>query len=315
MDEVIRRVFWGRDEAAVGALWEEALGGTWPAVPAALASRMADGSHLVAERDGAALGLVTTAYDGGQRGAITALLVAPRERRRGLGTALLEAGTAALRSQGASTIGVGGLPGPYFWPGAPTNLPGAQEFLERRGGSFTDVRIDMILDVRGYLAPAAVRERAAAAGVAFTLATPAEADEILTFEAQHFPRWLGSFRRALEHRQFDEVLLARDRGGTLVGTALVERPHPAFLWNRLLPGAGQLGVVGVAEAARGRGVGLALSARGCEILAERGTPLVYLAWVWSAGWYAQLGFRIWRVYLRGALGRAPGSGDAGHAGG
>jgi beta-N-acetylhexosaminidase len=309
MEVDIRRVAWARDEAAVVALWEEALGDHWPVVTAALARRLR--SAFVAERAGVPLGLVATAHDGGPQGAVTALLVRPGERGGGVGTRLLDAAVAALRAQGASSITLGGLPGPYFWPGVPTNLPGAQAFLERRGAAFSDVRIDMTLDLRGYRVPTEVIERP---GVHLALAAAADAAEVLAFETRHFPRWVGSYRGALDAGRFDEVLLARDGDGALVGTAMVERPDPAFAWDRLLPGAGELGVVGVAEAARGRGVGLALSARGCQILAERGTPVVYLAWVWSAGWYAQLGFRIWRVYLRGALASALISGDAGRAG-
>jgi predicted N-acetyltransferase YhbS len=300
-DVVIRRVSWPADEASLLALWEAVLGGTWPVVPAGLARRLGTGTHFVAERAGAAVGLVATAHAGADQGAVTALLVHPGERKRGLGTELLGAGVACLRASGVSTIALGGLPGPYFWPGVPTNLEGAQTFFERRGAAFTDLRTDMTLDLGGYVTPPGVMERAEAAGVRFSLASPADAPVVLAFEAAHFPRWLGSFRRVLDAGRFDEVLLARDGTGALVGTALAERPDPQFLWNRLLPGAGELGVVGVAEAARGRGIGLALSARGCEILAERGTPSVYLAWVWSTGWYAQLGFRIWRVYLRGFL--------------
>jgi ribosomal protein S18 acetylase RimI-like enzyme len=219
-----------------------------------------------------------------------------------VGTRLLATAASALRAQGAREINLGGPPGPYLWPGVPTNLEGAQRFFETRGAAFTETRTDMKLDLSSYVTPSGVMERAAAADVRFSVATPADTESILTFEATHFPRWLGSFEAAIENGRHDEVLLVRDARGDLVGTAMIERPDPAFVWDRLMPGAGQLGVVGVAEPARGRGIGLALSARGCEILADRGVRHVYLAWVWSPGWYAQLGFRVWRVYLRGALG-------------
>jgi ribosomal protein S18 acetylase RimI-like enzyme len=310
---LVRRLSVPGDEAAVVALWGEALGASWPVASAALARRLREGTHLVAERGGELLGLAATQHDGGSRGAVTALLVAPRARGSGMGSRLLDEAVAALRGQGATEINLGGLPGPYFWPGVPTNLDGAQRFFERRGAAFTDLRTDMTLALAGYTTPPGVLERAAACGVGFALAAPADAAAVLAFEAEHFPRWLGSFRRALDGGRFEEVLLARDESGALVGTALIERTDARFVWQPLLPGAAEMGVVGVAEAARGRGIGLALSARGCELLAARGARQVYLAWVWSPGWYAQLGFRIWRVYLRGALTPAatgPGSGPA-----
>ena len=300
---VIRPVAAGDDEA-VASLWREVLGDSWPVAPAALAGqlRAPSAAHFLAERaGGGAVGLVLAHHEEGSTGAVAALLVRREDRRQGIGTRLLDAGVAAMEARGAREIRLGGPPGPYLWPGVPTNADGAQAFFERRDGAFTDVTSDLTLDLRGYATPPAVSGRAAAAGVVFALATPADEVELLRFEEEHFPRWHGTFARALAAGRHHDVVLAR-LGGAVVGSALLDPPDPGFVWDPLLPGAGQFGVVGVAEHARHRGVGLALSARCCELQQERGVPLVYVGWVWSAGWYAQLGCRVWRVYLRGSRG-------------
>jgi N-acetylglutamate synthase-like GNAT family acetyltransferase len=65
----------------------------------------------------------------------------------------------------------------------------------------------------------------------------------------------------------------------------------------LVPGAvGAFGCVGVDPAARRRGIGLAMVARACELLAARGAEVCYCAYTYLEDWYVQLGFTRWRGY-------------------
>jgi beta-N-acetylhexosaminidase len=59
---------------------------------------------------------------------------------------------------------------------------------------------------------------------------------------------------------------------------------------------GALGTVGVAAARRGQGIGLALVARGSEILKEQGINQCHISWVVLLDFYGKLGYRTWRSY-------------------
>lgn len=52
----------------------------------------------------------------------------------------------------------------------------------------------------------------------------------------------------------------------------------------------------MAEAWRGRGVGLALAALVTECLREEGVARSYVGWTWLVDWYGRLGYRVWRTY-------------------
>jgi GNAT superfamily N-acetyltransferase len=68
-------------------------------------------------------------------------------------------------------------------------------------------------------------------------------------------------------------------------------------WKTLLgASAGAIGVVGVAESARQRGVGRALVARASEIVRDRGAQHCFIGWTWMIGLYGELGYHVWQEY-------------------
>jgi len=60
---------------------------------------------------------------------------------------------------------------------------------------------------------------------------------------------------------------------------------------------GELGPLGVLEAVRENGIGLALAARVTELLRERGASVRYVGWTWLVDWYGRLGYQVWREYV------------------
>lgn len=287
----------GPDDAALLALWSDALGDVWPATPAGLAERFRTGGHLIAED-----GRVPVAFAGSQvRGdaaSLPLLLVRRANQRRGLGTRMLAALEAEWKRQGARSAALGAGAGPYLWPGVPDNLPGAVAFFARHGWPLTERTADMEASLTGYTTPAWILEREAAAGIRIAQAAPAEAAEVLAFEREHFPEWHDYFQPRFG-RSETGVLVARDTEGRLAGTVLLDPPDPGFVWEPLLPGAGAFGCIGVAEAFRERGIGMALCARSHERLAAAGVRRAFLGWVVLFEWYGKLGYRIWRTYRGG----------------
>jgi beta-N-acetylhexosaminidase len=209
-----------------------------------------------------------------------------------VGTRLLAAGLERLGALGAVTVGLGSGGHDCIWPGVPDDLPAAAGFFAARGWRFDDTVIDLTADLRGYQAPARVGERPGRAGVSIGVMAERDRAEVLAFETVTFPDWVVWFERLGA-----SVLVARDRAGTVVGTLLFSGPPGATIYEPLLgPEAGTIGCVGVAEAARGAGVGSAMVARASELLRDAGTRACHIGWTRRERFYGRLGYRLWRRY-------------------
>ena len=225
-------------------------------------------------------------------GGVQLLLVDPAVRRRGIGTRLLEAGIERLRADGVTSVALGSGGRDYLWPGVPDDLPAAAGFFAARGWRLDDSVIDLTADLRGYQAPAGVGERPGRAGVSIEVMAERDRAEVLTFEAATFPHWMVWFERLGA-----SVMVARGRTGAVVGTLLFSGPPGATIYEPLLgPEAGTIGCVGVADAARGAGVGSAMVARASELLRDAGTRACHIGWTHRERFYARLGYRPWRRY-------------------
>jgi GNAT superfamily N-acetyltransferase len=244
---------------------------------------------LVAEMAGEPAGAV--ALD--PAGSIQLLLVEPARQRQGVGSALLEAALERFASAGAGMPSLGGGGGDYIWPGVPADLAPAVRFFSRRGWSSNEVVSDLTTDLRMYKAPPGVAERAARAGITMAVAGGVELAETLDFERRWFPEWLRWFQQPGV-----SALLARDRDGEVVGSLLLAGPgRCSIYWPMLGEDMATIGVVGVAEPARRRGVGAAMVVRASELLRQAGAGNCHIGWVGLHTFYEQLGYRRWRDYL------------------
>ena len=294
------------DIAAVYLLWQTAIGREWPidfqrfqyilSVPHA--------QHFVAWENGQAIGFVATLQGqswGEWVGHLLVLLVAPARQGQGLGSALHKRALDHLRSAGVHTVQLGGL-SPRFWCGVPTNLPGARAFFQARGWEFDQTVYDLNQDLSQYTTPPAIYQRLAAQQVTLAPAVQADGPEILAFEGREFPNWLKHYERDSRLGDYQDILVARDQNGQVVGTLLMSTPqsHPErtdVVWRVLLGAdAGSMGAVGVAASEQGRGIGIALVARASDLLKERGVRNCYIDWVAITDFYAKLGYQKWRAF-------------------
>jgi len=301
-----------RDGAALFALWDDALGRTWPlaarpfrALLAALGPRHG-GAHVVAEGRAGLLGFAATQVVPGaggtpREGALPALLVATAARRRGIGTALHERALAHLRAAGAGRVQLGGG-SPRLWPGVPTDLLAAAPFFAARGWAFDGLSHDLIRDLRAPYAPALGWGRPPA-GIVLAVATPADLADLLAFERREFPGWQGAYAALAARRIVDDFLIARRTDGPIVGATILyaaarsRQPRHDVPWTRLLgDDCGGIGAVGVAAGARGRGIEAALVARGSAVLRDGGVGTCCIGWTWLVGFYGRDGYRPWRSY-------------------
>jgi len=285
MKIAVRPYHQDRDLSQICGLWQAALGSQWPVTEQLLARNLTvhevepDGHHLVTTTGDRVVGFVgaeldrTTSEDR-VGGTISMLLVEPRYQGQGIGTVLHEAAREHLRVAGAHSIGLAGGHD-YLWQGVPSNLPGGFAFFRSRTWRFTHQSHDLTCDLGTYTTPPYVYRRIRSAGVTVTIAAMADLPALVAFGNQEFPEWSHQYTRVASLGDHGDLVLARDAGGRIVGSLIAfgTWSHPArsdVRWKTLLgAGVGALGAVGVAEEQRGRGIGLALVARGSEIKGQR----------------------------------------------
>jgi len=293
------------DLASAFILWQITVGRQWPVDFLRFRQILAgpEPLHLVAKVRGQLVGLAAcTLSQESRTGYLQALLVAPAWQRQGLGSALHDSALQQLRARGAHYAQAGGLV-PRFWCGLPANLPAARTFFSTHGWECAQPVYDLIQDLRQYSAAPALFERIAREGITLAQGRAEHVSQILEFEERTFPSWLHHYADCARLGDFQDMLLARQRDGRIVGTLLMSTPHSQktrtdIVWRVLLGyDAGALGAVGVAPDAQGRGIGLALVAQASDLLQRQGVRNGYIDWVQRPDFYARLGYTRWRAFF------------------
>ena len=305
-------------------LWNRTLGAAFPMTERLWRQNVdtdpnyAPGDGLIArDRAGAVVGLALTrtlrrhgAADRADMAAlrdlgwILALIVAPDTQGQGLGSQLLALSEQRLRAGGAIRCDLGGGLG-HFLPGPPHHDARALAFWERHGYQRGDVVHDLRRSLRDYTA--APQPEALRSGT-FRIepGQDGEEDAIIRFLSRAFP---GRWRYAVEATFArggapEDVLLLKDHAGRIQGflSAWSFRSAtlgPSAYWYPALGERfGGIGPLGIAEEARGLGLGLSLVAAGVSALKARGVEECGIDWTRLVAFYERLGFRVWRSYYR-----------------
>ncbi|GAC1366778.1 MAG: hypothetical protein NVS2B12_15370 [Ktedonobacteraceae bacterium] len=294
------------DAEAIVALWQATLADTWPldATRMEKVLRGREPQHFIARINGEVVGFAATfkSLRGQDKvGHLAALLVAPHMQRQGIGTFLHNTVLTVMKDAGVSAVQLGST-SPRFWCGIPGNLPQAVSFFRKQGWQTSDTVYDLVEDISNYTTPAGILERMEQERISIAGSTTENVTEVLAFEAREFPNWLTHYMRYADLGDYRDLLVARDHDNRVVGTLIMYAAdsHPKrtdVIWQQILgETVGAIGAVGVAESARGRGIGLALVARGTELLQQRGVQNCYIDWVKITDFYAKLGYEKWREY-------------------
>ncbi|KMU76643.1 beta-hexosaminidase [Coccidioides immitis H538.4] len=236
---------------------------------------------------------------------ISVLLVHPKFRSRGVGTALVEHARRQLR--GAARSVTIGSSFPRFFLGVPLDIPEeAQNFFIHRG--FVPSRgpssRDYTADLRTYQPPEGVLQRAAAAGVTFTpwrinlyLECMANIRELWGDDEV----WLGAYERLARQNRHEQVMVAMDRSGKQIGWTLMQElglgmTNDLAFMPLLGQKTGQIGCLGIHPDARNKGVGLALVVSAAMDMKRRGLEKVFVDWTNHVNFYEKAGFEVWREY-------------------
>jgi ribosomal protein S18 acetylase RimI-like enzyme len=281
-----------RDRAGLLELWDTCLGVTWPVHADALMAATPLG--FVFETPERLIGAI--AFD--DTGAISYVIVDPKWRRQGVGRALHDAAVAHLEKSGPQWK-LGGQNS--IWPGVPTNLPDAAPFLAKLRWALGNTVVDMNRPTEGFTVDPEWTARAAATGVRFVMATKKDADDVIAYESREHAVWVPYFRARFPDEP-QSVMVARDRGGKIVGALLIDLPsRRRHRWSRILgEDMAEIGCVGVAASVNGQGIGTAMVAEATSLVQKAGAPTAFLAWTSRVSFYGRLGYEVWREYRYGS---------------
>lgn len=206
------------------------------------------------------------------RGYLTLLAVDPARQRQGIGTALLGAAEAGLRSEGRSRIMVAPYAPGYFIPGVDVEAyAGALQFFRHHGYEEVYRPLAMEASLWTWNPPAWLAEREAALAAAGVEVSPYRAGHtlpLLEFTQREFPGdWVRVVRETMGRILAGEPatrLFIAQQAGQVLGFSHFENER--------------FGPIGVAAAERGRGLGHVLLYRTLAAIRERGFRRAWFLW-------------------------------------
>jgi len=206
------------------------------------------------------------------RGYLTLIAVRPGSQRQGVGTALLEAAEAFLRSQGRAVVLVSPYAPGYFIPGIDVEAYDAGlQFFRQHGYQelYRPLAMEAALwDVEPPSWLAETQGRLEREGVHVEPYAPEWTLPLLEFISREFPG--------------DWVRVARETMGRILAGERAERLILAHAHGRVLGFAHheneRFGPIGVAASERGRGLGHALMFRTLQSMREAGFRTAWFLW-------------------------------------
>ncbi|KAJ5989476.1 hypothetical protein N7481_004686 [Penicillium waksmanii] len=272
--------------------------------------------HFVARIDSKVVGFCLAYFnaDGPPKTVHVAVLaVAPAHQNQGIGTALLIEVRSFFRSQfGLENLNLGSS-FPRFWPGVPRDLgEDIQNFFTHRGWRLSPSEsrsVDLYQAMKDFQAPEKYMTRAKDRGFTFAPLNPEGYDACLVGQRKNFSDkagWVEAFVTLHPSKYPDSVMVAYDSQGQQVGWTLMLGSSKVInhVWafpQMCGPDTGLIGCVGVDEAHRKSGIGLAMVCHAVENMKQRGVQGVFVDWVALQGYYEKAGFEIWRSYRLGQI--------------
>lgn len=296
MDFEVINISSQKDKDQTYQLWGSILGNIWPVDKQNFDEVMfSKNSKNFIIKDGSKIIGHLSVQINGKNAAIVSILVERIHQRKGMGTKLINIAKEELKQKGIKRISLGSGGNSYFWPGVPINLEAAVSFFRKMGWVYSEISVDMVEKLTDYQTPAGIFQRIEDLGIRLEFAKRDQFYKLDKFERENFPDWYSYFSETMKKDKLDDILLAVSADNQILGSVLIDRNKR--VWNRILGNkVGALGALGVSEETRGQGLGLALAARGTEILRESGVEVCFLGWTWLVDWYGKLGYKVWREY-------------------
>jgi len=310
-----------KDETVLLAAFGQASAGAAAAnrraAPAAAGPRDRPPSvaELAAEHGGLeGLALVKRAARSGPDGAVPAkgnlsfILVGEESRGRGIGGALLDRAQDWLRERGATRLHLG-RDTYHFFPGAPLDegegFAALLGFLGAKGFAAESDEHDLCADLGELDLKRLAAKLKKAPGYVTVCYESAHRVSLERFFRANFPgRWFSDTIEAIDAgmRGTDLLLLREESSGDIVGFSRIYDASspilgPGVYWRELMGDRPcGLGPIGVDESRRGAGLGLRLLYDSMAQLAARGCRTMVIDWTDLVGFYAKMGFAVWKSY-------------------
>ncbi|MCW3839248.1 GNAT family N-acetyltransferase [Micromonospora yasonensis] len=266
-----------------------------PAVVDTLAARAAADRpvlRLGAVRAGELIGVLVGSVSARdpRLGHVDLLAVAPAERRRGVGRALLTEAERRLAGLGAEELLLAGNPPYYAWPGIDVRYTpavcAALRLGYRQDRTAWNMTADLAAGSPALRSTEAAERRLAEGGVTVRRAEPADLPALAAFARDTFGgAWDGELAGSLGRPDAGAHLAERD--GAILGFAAYGSSRPSWF-----------GPMGTAPAAEGSGIGGVLLRRCLRDQAAAGIGAAQIGWVGPVPFYSgAAGARIERVFF------------------
>ncbi|MDG4806484.1 GNAT family N-acetyltransferase [Micromonospora sp. WMMD1120] len=248
---------------------------------------------LGAYRDGALVGALLCSLSATEPGTghVDLIAVAPDQRRRGVGRALLRRAERVLAERGATEVLLAGNPPYYAWPGIDVRYTPAVCAALALGYRQDRTAWNMTADLSYDTSPAlrsteAAERRLADQGVTVRRAEPADLPALAAFARSTFGgAWDGELAGSVGRADAGCHLAERD--GEVLGFAAYGSSRPSWF-----------GPMGTAPAAEGSGIGGVLLRRCLRDQRAAGLDQAQIGWVGPVPFYSgSAGARIERVFF------------------
>ena len=210
------------------------------------------------------------------------IAVAPRSRKRGVGSALLAACETAARAEGMTKLSALDQPGNYLAPGVDERNTDAIAWLEKRGWARGETRTNILIDVRGNSRVSTERaaelvEAAATKGYEVRRASDGEREALCGAIATEFGgAWPFEIEKALGYDPAGVHVAIKD--GAYCGFAAHDGNNRGLGW---------FGPTGTWPAHRGQGLGEALL-MACLVDVAREHAQCEVAWIGPRPFYEKV---------------------------
>ncbi|WP_349880112.1 GNAT family N-acetyltransferase [Micromonospora sp. HUAS YX12] len=248
--------------------------------------------RLGAVRDGALVGVLVGSLSAAdpRLGHVDLVAVAPTDRRRGVGGALLAEAESRLGALGASEVLLAGNPPHYAWPGIDVRYTpavcAAQRLGYRQDRTAWNMTAELTEGSAALRSTEATEQRLAGRGVTVRRAGSDDLPALAAFARSTFGgAWDGELAGSVGRPDAGVHLAERD--GEILGFAAYGSARPSWF-----------GPMGTAPAAEGSGIGGVLLRRCLRDQAAAGITAAQIGWVGPVPFYSNAaGARIERVFF------------------